>query len=133
METKNAQDTSVQLSGTHIARQTVIEREYPHVIQAVKRRVGISLDYIMSRILRLEKADNFDDSSSEEGNDTLRDEFRALREKVTLLRRTNAVTPNGNSHNNPESQSTAPSEVSLGQGPTPPARDHVCSPIISTV
>lgn len=55
-------------------------------IREVERRIGISIDDIMYRLIRLEQAYNRSDSSSDDDNEALRHEIRALREEVTIIR-----------------------------------------------
>lgn len=74
----------------------------------------------MSRLICLEKADYCSDYSSHEENEALRDEIGALREEVTILRRTNVDIQICHPGKDPASQSTAQHVVSLGQDSVPP-------------
>lgn len=85
----NAQNIFAQRFGAQTARQPVNDRQNPHISQQValqtriregERRSCIYLYDIMSSLPRLGQAKHFGDYSSEEGNDTLRHDIRALRE-----------------------------------------------------
>lgn len=70
-------------------------------------RVCLSIEEIISCLLRLENSDITSNCSSDDDEKSNRDEVRALREAVTLLRRIKASTQERNEGNNPATQYTA--------------------------
>lgn len=138
----NEQNTPIKPLENQVSHRNVSGRQGTHLSQTgplqtcfreMERSVGISIEDISTRLMRLEQANDANDSSPYEGNEALRDEIRALREEVTMLRRTNGGTTNSNCNNNPASKSTASSVVSFDKDPTPLVRDSVSSPRVSTV
>lgn len=98
----------------------------------MERRIGPSTEDITTRLLHIKYTDNANVSYSDEGNEAVRDEIRALREEVTILRRTNARNQNQSAENNRVSEPTAPLVVSPSQDPIFPARGSTFSLRISS-
>lgn len=105
----NEKDTPVLRFGKQTTCQNINYQQDLHVSQSVplqtligevERRARVSIDDIMSRLIRLDQAENFSNSSSDDKNE-------AFRADVNVLRRTNADDPISNPGNAPASQCTA--------------------------